>query len=74
MLLEKTLKEGETSEGKIFLTAGLGGMSGAQPKAGNIAKCITVCAEVNPAAAEKRHQQGLGRRDYRQSRPISKSC
>ncbi|GAA0722827.1 urocanate hydratase [Aquimarina litoralis] len=54
----KTLKTGETSEGKIFLTAGLGGMSGAQPKAGNIAKCITVCAEVNPAAAEKRHQQG----------------
>lgn len=54
----KTLKPGETSEGKIFLTAGLGGMSGAQPKAGNIAKCITVCAEVNPAAAEKRYEQG----------------
>ncbi|MGY3793103.1 urocanate hydratase [uncultured Aquimarina sp.] len=54
----KTLKPGETSEGKIFLTAGLGGMSGAQPKAGNIAKCITVCAEVNPAAAQKRYEQG----------------
>ncbi len=52
------LKEGETPNGKIFLTAGLGGMSGAQPKAGNIAGCITVCAEVNSAAAEKRHEQG----------------
>lgn len=47
-----------TSKGKIFLTAGLGGMSGAQPKAGNIAGCITVCAEVNPAASTKRHDQG----------------
>ncbi len=54
----KVLKEGETPAGKIFLTAGLGGMSGAQPKAGNIAGCITICAEVNKAAAEKRHQQG----------------
>jgi len=44
--------------GKVFLTAGLGGMSGAQPKAGNIAGCITVCAEVNPKAAHKRHDQG----------------
>ncbi len=44
--------------GKVFLTAGLGGMSGAQPKAGNIAGCITVCAEVNPKAAHKRHEQG----------------
>ncbi len=52
------LKEGETSQGKIFLTAGLGGMSGAQPKAGNIAGCITICAEVNPNAARKRHEQG----------------
>ena len=33
-------------------------MSGAQPKAGNIAGCITICAEVNPAAAHKRHAQG----------------
>ena len=54
----KVLEKGENSRGKIFLTAGLGGMSGAQPKAGNIAHCITVCAEVNPAAATKRHQQG----------------
>ena len=33
-------------------------MSGAQPKAGNIAGCITICAEVNPKAAQKRHEQG----------------
>ncbi len=54
----KTLKKGASPNGKIFLTAGLGGMSGAQPKAGNIAGCITICAEVNPKAATKRHQQG----------------
>jgi urocanate hydratase len=54
----KVLKKGESSKGKIFLTAGLGGMSGAQPKAGNIANCITVCAEINAHAATKRHQQG----------------
>lgn len=44
--------------GQVFLTAGLGGMSGAQPKAGNIAGCITVCAEVNPKAIKTRHSQG----------------
>ena len=54
----KILDKGETSKGKIFLTAGLGGMSGAQPKAGNIASCITICAEVNSKAATKRHEQG----------------
>ncbi|MRX63466.1 urocanate hydratase [Maribacter luteus] len=54
----KVLKKNESPKGKIFLTAGLGGMSGAQPKAGNIAGCITICAEVNPAAAKKRHKQG----------------
>jgi urocanate hydratase len=54
----KVLDKGETSKGKVFLTAGLGGMSGAQPKAGNIANCVTVCAEVNANAATKRHQQG----------------
>ncbi len=42
----------------LFVTAGLGGMSGAQPKAGNIAGVVTICAEVNPAAAHKRHVQG----------------
>lgn len=45
-------------EGALFLTSGLGGMSGAQPKAGNIAGCITVCAEVNPKAVETRFSQG----------------
>ncbi|MEP0367306.1 MAG: urocanate hydratase [Cyclobacteriaceae bacterium] len=48
----------ESPGGRVFLTAGLGGMSGAQPKAGNIAGCVTVCAEVNPKAAKKRHAQG----------------
>jgi urocanate hydratase len=42
----------------IFLTAGLGGMSGAQPKAGNIAGVISVTAEINPSATFKRHEQG----------------
>ena len=54
----KVLKKDEAPNGKVFLTAGLGGMSGAQPKAGNIAGCITICAEVNPAAAQKRYNQG----------------
>jgi urocanate hydratase len=46
------------SAGKLFVTSGLGGMSGAQPKAGNIAGVISVTAEVNPAATYKRHEQG----------------
>jgi len=46
------------TKGMLFLTAGLGGMSGAQPKAGNIAGVVSVTAEVNPAAAWKRHEQG----------------
>lgn len=54
----KISKDGEGLAGKLFLTAGLGGMSGAQPKAGNIAGCVTVCAEVNPKATEVRHSQG----------------
>jgi len=54
----KKLGPAESPAGKIFLTAGLGGMSGAQPKAGNITGCITVCAEINPVAARKRHEQG----------------
>ena len=54
----KVLKADENPAGKIFLTAGLGGMSGAQPKAGTIAGCITICAEVNASAAKKRHEQG----------------
>ncbi|SFN70091.1 urocanate hydratase [Salegentibacter flavus] len=54
----KIAKSGEDLEGKLFVTSGLGGMSGAQPKAGNIAGCITVCAEVNPKATQTRHSQG----------------
>ncbi|MDM1072470.1 urocanate hydratase [Empedobacter brevis] len=46
------------TSGKLFVTAGLGGMSGAQPKAGNIAGVVSVTAEVNPAATYKRHEQG----------------
>lgn len=51
-------KIGKSPKGNLFVTAGLGGMSGAQPKAGNIAGCITVCAEVNEKAVQTRHTQG----------------
>ena len=51
-------KQGGSPAGKLFVTAGLGGMSGAQPKAGNIAGVVSVTAEINPKAAAKRHQQG----------------
>jgi urocanate hydratase len=55
----KVAKKGEDPfKGKLFVSSGLGGMSGAQPKAGNITGVISVVAEVNPAAAQKRHQQG----------------
>jgi urocanate hydratase len=54
----KISKQGEGLAGKLFVTSGLGGMSGAQPKAGNIAGCITVVAEVNEKATTKRHEQG----------------
>ena len=54
----KIAKDGENLAGKLFVTSGLGGMSGAQPKAGNIAGCITVCAEVNEKAVHTRHSQG----------------
>ncbi|MCW5910955.1 MAG: urocanate hydratase [Cyclobacteriaceae bacterium] len=54
----KISKHGEGLAGKLFVTSGLGGMSGAQPKAGNIAGCITVVAEVNAKATCKRHEQG----------------
>ncbi len=46
------------AKGLLFVTAGLGGMSGAQPKAANIAGCVSVTAEVNPKAAHKRFEQG----------------
>jgi urocanate hydratase len=45
-------------EGKLFVTAGLGGMSGAQPKAAKIAGLVSITAEINATAAEKRHAQG----------------
>ncbi|WP_066224278.1 urocanate hydratase [Formosa haliotis] len=48
----------KSPKGGVFVTSGLGGMSGAQPKAGNIAGCITVCAEVNEKAVHTRHSQG----------------
>ena len=48
----------EERHGMLFVTAGLGGMSGAQPKAGNIAGVVSVTAEINPAAAQKRFDQG----------------
>ncbi len=54
----KISKQGEGLAGKLFVTSGLGGMSGAQPKAGSIAGCITVIAEVNEKATQKRHEQG----------------
>lgn len=44
--------------GMLFVSAGLGGMSGAQPKAGNIAGVVSIIAEVNPKAVETRHSQG----------------
>jgi urocanate hydratase len=47
----------KSPKGHLFVTSGLGGMSGAQPKAGTIAGCITVCAEVNPKITKIRHQQ-----------------
>jgi urocanate hydratase len=52
----RKIKKGPS--GGLFVTSGLGGMSGAQPKAGNISGCITVCAEVNPKITHLRHNQG----------------
>ena len=49
---------GDDRSGMLFVTAGLGGMSGAQPKAGNIAGVVSVTAEINPQAARKRYEQG----------------
>ena len=55
----KVAKPGEDPfSGKLFVSSGLGGMSGAQPKAGDIAGVISVVAEVNPLAARKRYEQG----------------
>lgn len=55
----KRMKAGETDlGGKLFVSSGLGGMSGAQPKAGVIASVVSVIAEINPKATEVRHNQG----------------
>lgn len=51
-------KIGKSPQGSLFVTSGLGGMSGAQPKAGTIAGCVTVCAEVNPKITRIRLEQG----------------
>ena len=48
----------KSPKGGLFVTSGLGGMSGAQPKAGNIAGCVTVCGEINKKATKTRHEQG----------------
>ena len=57
-LLNGFRKIKKSTSGGLFVTSGLGGMSGAQPKAGNIAGCVTVCAEVNKKATKTRHSQG----------------
>jgi urocanate hydratase len=57
-LLNAFRKINKMPQGHLFVTSGLGGMSGAQPKAGTIAGCITVCAEINEKAVYTRHSQG----------------
>ena len=54
----KVLGQGESPAGRVFVSSGLGGMSGAQAKAAKIIGCIGVIAEIDPAVAQKRHQQG----------------
>ena len=55
----KRFTDGRTSaRGMLFVSSGLGGMSGAQAKAGNISGVVSVIAEINPKAARKRHEQG----------------
>ena len=57
-VLNASRKIGGEIGGKLFVTAGLGGMSGAQPKAGNIAGVVSITAEINPSATQKRFNQG----------------
>ena len=57
-VLNACRKIGGGAAGKLFVTAGLGGMSGAQPKAGDIAGVVSITAEINPAATQKRYAQG----------------
>jgi len=56
--IQKYLGRGTNPSGKVFVTSGLGGMSGAQAKAAVIAGCIGVIAEINEKAIKKRHSQG----------------
>ena len=56
--LRKICKDRSEYASKLFVTSGLGGMSGAQPKAANIAGCVSITAEINEKAAYKRHEQG----------------
>lgn len=57
-VLNACRKIGGGAAGKLFVTAGLGGMSGAQPKAGDIAGVVSITAEINPSATQKRYEQG----------------
>lgn len=57
-VLNAARKIGGKTAGKLFITAGLGGMSGAQPKAGNISGVVSITAEINPNATQKRFKQG----------------
>lgn len=57
-VLNACRKIGGGAAGKLFVTAGLGGMSGAQPKAGDIAGVVSITAEINPSASQKRFAQG----------------
>lgn len=57
-VLNACRKIGGGAAGKLFVTAGLGGMSGAQPKAGDIAGVVSITAEINPSATQKRYAQG----------------
>jgi urocanate hydratase len=57
-VLNAKRKIGAEDRTPLFITSGLGGMSGAQPKAGNIAGVVTICGEINETAARKRHSQG----------------
>lgn len=57
-ILNACRKIGDATKGKLFISSGLGGMSGAQPKAGNIAGVVSIVAEINPAALYKRFEQG----------------
>lgn len=54
----RMMTKGKSLKGILFITAGLGGMSGAQPKAAKIAGVVSITAEVNPKATYKRHEQG----------------